>query len=71
MDPNHECCIFCLTARGNITSKTCTYGFHHEFPTPAKVVQEKKIDKNICTTCKMHKKNPLYFASECSHTHPE
>lgn len=75
-----DVCIFCLRCRGNLdltsitTSKTgCTYGLGHEFPEPVHVPMKtvKKIDKQLCTRCGLHRKNPASARSECEHEYPE
>lgn len=61
-----DCCVFCLTCRGNITSPTCTYGFEHEFPKPV-VRQAHKGDASLCTLCGLHPKNPKSATNGCAH----
>jgi hypothetical protein len=62
----------------------CTYGGAHEFPCGVcghlmckvhvpgveKPKQQKKIDKQVCTKCSLHARNPASASSECKHEYP-
>lgn len=63
-----DCCVFCLTCRGNLTSPTCTYGLGHEFPKPD-ARQVHKGDASLCTLCGLHPKNPKSGANGCAHSY--
>ena len=74
-------CLFCFKAEGNTTpycldnpGKGCTYGFDHEFPSrvQAKVKPQpaKVPDKNICTKCGLHSRNPASATNGCEHAYP-
>jgi len=79
-------CTFCFQGPNNPQpwckdnpGDGCTYGLHHEFPgsefTPAKIQKKpqpvKKADKQVCTKCGLHAKNPASAASECQHEYPQ
>lgn len=73
-----DICIHCLKHRGDLSpwckdnpGQGCTYGLGHEYPAPEKPKpQSKKVDKNICTKCGLHRKNPSSTASDCAHEYP-
>lgn len=73
-----DVCIHCLKHRSDPTpwvtdnpGAGCTYGFAHEYPTAEKQKpQAKKVDRNICTKCGVHAKNPMSAASDCAHEYP-
>ncbi len=78
-----ECCIFCFKAPSNTTpfcpvnpGHGCTYGMHHEFPEGAEAKAEKpkptkKIDKQVCTKCGLHARNPVSATNGCPHEYPQ
>lgn len=64
-------CIFCLRRRED-AGETCTYGLGHEFPAEEKKAQPpKKADKQICSKCALHAKNPASQANGCQHEYPQ
>lgn len=73
-------CIFCFQGPSNPKAwctenpgHGCTYGLHHEWPEaiPAeKPKQVKKADKQVCSKCSLHAKNPASASSECQHEYP-
>ncbi|HYX22393.1 MAG TPA: hypothetical protein VFA98_16235 [Thermoanaerobaculia bacterium] len=73
-----DVCIHCLKHRSDPSpwvkdnpGAGCTYGFAHEFPATDKPrPQAKKIDKNLCTQCGLHAKNPASASSDCAHEYP-
>lgn len=76
-------CVFCLQYKGTAKpyckdnpGEGCTYGFYHEFDGEEfrpKVVKKavKAIDKQVCTFCGIHVKNPQSASNGCSHQYPE
>lgn len=78
-------CVFCFQGSTNPKpwcpdnpGEGCTYGMHHEFPgsefapKKQKALQPvKKADKQVCTKCGVHAKNPASQTSECSHEYPQ
>lgn len=78
-------CVFCHRAEGDAVpwctenpGNGCQYGLHHDYgdgltptvATVAPVKQAKKVDKNVCTKCGLHAKNPASAASDCAHEYP-
>lgn len=73
-------CIFCLRVEGDPTpwvaanpGEGCQYGLHHEYEPGAEAKPKqppRKVDKNICTKCNLHAKNPASTASDCAHEYP-
>lgn len=66
-------CIFCREHRRDVEGKPCaSYLASHEFRSaPPAPTQSKRLDLNLCTKCKLHKKNPASATSDCKHTYPE
>lgn len=79
-------CTFCFQGSNNPKpwcsenpGEGCTYGMHHEFPgsefAPAKQKerkpQVKKVDKQVCTKCQVHAKNPTSQTNGCEHEYPQ
>lgn len=70
-----DLCLFCLKSPGDSTpwckeapGKGCTYGLDHEREQPpVQKQQEKKADKNRCTKCGLHPKNPVSVTNGCAH----
>jgi hypothetical protein len=72
-------CIHCLKHEGNKTpwcpdnpGHGCTYGLGHEYASSktsetAKPKQIAKRDKQLCTKCGLHAKNPASASSGCAH----
>ena len=68
-----DVCIFCLRCRGNLVGvETCSYGLRHEFPEPVQSTVEipKRVDKQLCVKCGVHRKNPKSATSGCDHEYP-
>lgn len=75
-----QLCIFCLKDQANPIpwcpdnpGNGCTYGLGHEFPLgeEAKPKQSgKKPDKQLCTKCGLHAKNPASATNGCVHEYP-
>lgn len=45
----------------------CSYGFGHELQVEVKPKPTPKIDKQLCTLCGLHKRNPASATNGCSH----
>lgn len=74
-----DLCIFCMRPDGcppyctDNPGKGCTYGLGHEFPDGEETKpkqQPKKIDKNVCTKCGLHARNPASVTNGCAHDYP-
>jgi len=73
-------CIYCLRSESNKTpwcpdnpGKGCTYGLGCEYPiTEADKPKQPapKIDKNVCTKCRLHTRNPVSATNGCAHEYP-
>ena len=78
----NQVCIFCYKheSRTDPYCPTnpgfgCTYGMHHDYGQgdAVKVKQQaqgKKPDKQLCTKCGLHAKNPAGATNGCEHTYP-
>jgi hypothetical protein len=69
-----DVCVFCRCHRQDVAGQPCaSFQAAHEFRAapPAPPVQTKRLDLNLCTKCKLHKKNPASATSDCQHTYPE
>ena len=75
-----DICIFCFRSAGAARpwcsenpGNGCTYGLGHEFP-PGPADKPKatprKVDRQLCTLCGVHAKNPASEASTCAHEYP-
>jgi hypothetical protein len=79
-----DICIFCFQGPDNPKpfcpdnpGEGCTYGSHHEYPgsifskmkPPPKVIA-KKVDKQICVKCLLHRKHPTSATNGCEHEYP-
>ena len=66
-------CLFCREQRADVEGKPCaSFQGSHEFRgAPPAPVQSKRLDLNLCTKCKLHKKNPASATSDCEHLYPE
>jgi len=68
-------CVFCFRDETNTTpfcsdnpGKGCSYGFAHERPESEKPKQAVvKVDKQRCTRCGLHTKNPTSQTNGCVH----
>jgi len=72
-------CIFCFKSPNDLSpwcvgnpGWNCQYGMHHEFIVDEvrplnNARQGKKIDKQVCTKCNMHIKNPISNSNGCTH----
>ncbi len=71
-------CIYCMKHEGDQTpwvkdnpGNGCTYGLGHEYPEPVKPKQQaKKVDKQLCTKCGLHQRNPASATNGCAHEYP-
>lgn len=68
-------CIFCFKfaddpapwVAGN-PGHGCTYGLGHEYPKTEKPTQPaRKVDRQLCTKCGLHPKNPASSTNGCAH----
>jgi len=72
-------CIFCLKYSDDLTpwcagnpGHGCQYGYYHDYYYGDTVVapihkQVKKVDKQVCTKCLVHIKNPISNSNGCTH----
>jgi hypothetical protein len=71
-------CIHCMKNEGDLTpwckdnpGLGCTYGLGHEYLEPIKPKQQaKKADKQLCTKCGLHLRNPASATNGCAHEYP-
>jgi hypothetical protein len=74
-------CLYCLKSEGdqspwcpNNPGAGCQYGLGHEYP-PSEDTKPKqpvrKVDKQLCTKCGLHIRNPASATNGCAHEYPE
>ena len=72
-------CIYCLRHDSDKRpwcpdnpGNGCTYGLGHEYPEAEKPKQQtpKKVDKQLCTKCGLHVRNPASATNGCAHEYP-